>query len=41
MQPHEQHDPEKSPGSSATKWLLLAIAILGGLVVSQVVKRLM
>jgi hypothetical protein len=42
MQPHEQHDPEKpGPGDRTTKRLLLVIAILLGLVASQVVKRLM
>jgi hypothetical protein len=42
MQRHEQRDPERKPDprDARAKWLLLAIAILLGLVVSQLVKRL-
>ena len=43
MQPHDQRDPEPGkpkPGNTQTKLLLLAIAVLVGLVVSQVLKRL-
>jgi hypothetical protein len=36
-QQHEQHDP----AARAAKWLLLAIAVSGGLVVSQFVTRLL
>jgi hypothetical protein len=42
MQPHEQQDPapkKPDPRDTRAKWLLLAIAILLGLVASQVVKR--
>jgi hypothetical protein len=43
MQPHEQHDlPEPKqpdPKDRRAKWLLLAICILLGLIVSQVAKR--
>ena len=44
MQPHEQRDPEPrppDPKDTRAKWLLLAIAILLGLVATQAVKRLM
>jgi hypothetical protein len=44
MQPHEQHDPEPGkpdPKAKQTKWLLFAIAILLGLVTSELVKRFM
>jgi hypothetical protein len=42
MQPHEQHDPEANkpdPRDKRAKWLLLAICILLGLIVSQIAKR--
>jgi hypothetical protein len=42
MRPHDQHDPppeRPDPKDSQAKWLLLAICILLGLIVSQVVKR--
>jgi hypothetical protein len=42
MQPHEQHDPtpkKPDPRGTRAKWLLLAIAMLLGLVAAQVVKR--
>jgi len=44
MQRHEQRDPDprKPPsGQTTTKWLLFVIAILLGLVASQVAKRFM
>ena len=44
MQPHQQHDPKPGnpkPGSNQTKLLLLVIAVLVSLVVSQVAKRFM
>ena len=48
MQPHEQHDPkpdppkpkEPDPRDERAKWLLFAIAILLGLIASQIAKRL-
>jgi hypothetical protein len=48
MQPHEQHDPkpdppkpkEPDPRDERAKWLLFAIAVLLGLVASQIAKRL-
>ena len=42
MQPHERHDPEANkpdPRDKRAKWLLLAICILLGLIVSQIAKR--
>ena len=42
MRPHEQHDPEPrkpDPKDARAKWLLLVIAILLGLVASELVKR--
>ena len=47
MQPHEQHDPKPDPPKpkepdwrdKRAKWLLFVIAILLGLIVSQVAKR--
>jgi hypothetical protein len=41
MQPHDQHDPPERPDpkGSQAKCLLLAICILLGVIVSQVVKR--
>jgi hypothetical protein len=47
MQPHEQHDPkpdppkpkEPDPGDERAKWLLFAIAILLGLIASQIAKH--
>jgi hypothetical protein len=42
MQPHEfrRREPDKpGPGSRQTKWLLLAIAVLLGLVVTRVLWR--
>ena len=48
MQPHEQHDPkpdppkpkEPDPLDKRAKWLLFVIAILLGLIASQISKRL-
>ena len=47
MQPHEQHDPKPDPPKpkepdrrdKRAKWLLFVIAVLLGLIVSQVAKR--
>jgi hypothetical protein len=44
MQQHEQRDPDpRKPhqGQTTTKWLLFVIAILLGLVASQLAKRFM
>jgi hypothetical protein len=44
MQPHEQHDPEANkpdPRDKRAKWLLLAICILLGLIVSRLLGRLL
>ena len=44
MQQHEQRDPDPrapDPKDAQAKWLLFAIAVLLGLVSTQVVKRLM
>jgi len=48
MQPHEQHDPkpdppkpkEPDPRDKIAKWLLFVIAVLLGLIASQIAKRL-
>jgi hypothetical protein len=43
MQPHEQRGPEPrkpDPRDTREKWLMLTIAVLVGLVASQLVKRL-
>ena len=48
MHPHEQHDPkpdppkpkEPDPRDKRAKWLLFVIAILLGLIASQISKRL-
>jgi hypothetical protein len=48
MQPHEQHDPkpdppkpnEPDPRDKQAKWLLFVIAVLLGLIASQIAKRL-
>jgi hypothetical protein len=47
MQPHEQHDPKPDPPKRKSrtldkraKWLLFVIAILLGLIASQISKRL-
>jgi hypothetical protein len=47
MQPHEQHDPKPDPPKpkepdrrdKRAKWLLFAIAVLLGMIVAQIVKR--
>ena len=44
MQPPEHRDPEPRkppPGDTTTRWLLFVIAILLGLIASQLVKRFM
>jgi hypothetical protein len=44
MQHHEQHDPKPgkpNPGGNQTKLLLFVIAVLVGIVASQVMKRFM
>jgi hypothetical protein len=43
MQPHDQKDPEEKgpdPRDTQAKWLVFVIAILLGLVVAQLLKRL-
>jgi hypothetical protein len=43
MQPHEQRGPEPKkpdPKDARAKWLLLVIAILLGVLASEIVKRL-
>ena len=41
MQPHEQHDPKPAdPRDKRAKWLLFVIAVLLGLIASQIAKRL-
>jgi hypothetical protein len=48
MQPHEQHGPkpehpkpkEPDPQDKRAKWLLFVIAVLLGLIASQIAKRL-
>jgi hypothetical protein len=43
MQQHEEHDPRdrhQDPWGKQTRWLLLAIAILLGLVLSVITNRL-
>ena len=43
MQKHERHDPPEprkpDPRDTQAKWLLLAICVLLGVIVSQIVKR--
>jgi hypothetical protein len=44
MQKHEQRDPDPrppDPKDTQAKWLLFAIAVLLGLVSTEMVKRLM
>jgi hypothetical protein len=44
MQSHEQRDPDPRkppPGQTTTRWLLFVIAIILGLITSQMVKRFM
>jgi hypothetical protein len=46
MQRHERHDPGRppkrpDPRNTQAKWLLFTIAILLGLLASQVIKRFM
>jgi hypothetical protein len=42
MQPHEQHDPRKpDPRDTQTRSLLLAVAILLGLITARLLDRLL